>query len=340
MSHELGSSTNVIPPRGWSDYISSEDIDGVLLEQAWQARQAHFPPFIGFDYPVDTAVVSLTGTACALNCAHCGHHYLEHMIPIGQAVERIGPLRQAQKRPLRQAQKRPLRQAQKRQAPSLLISGGCDTQGRVPIQEQHLQLLESLRPGRRLNWHVGLISQSQLEVILPYVDLVSFDMVGDDETIREVYGLERTVTDYVATYQLLQQHVPTIPHLTIGLRGGELGHERKALELLSKLGCKALVFLVFIPTPGTRYADRQPPSVAQVIQLLAEARIRFPQTPLFLGCMRPYGSYRKTLDPLAVWAGVNRIVSPAREAVLLAQELGLAIQRGTECCVLTPERMS
>ncbi len=284
------------------------------LDAAWRTRQAHFPPLIGFDYPVDTAVISLTGTACALDCAHCGRRYLAHMIPIEQAAERIGP------------------------APSLLISGGCDPQGRVLVGEQHLRLLDGLRPGRRLNWHVGLIGQGELEAIRPYVDVISFDFVGDDETVREVYGLERSVADYVATYQLLRQQVPVIPHLTIGLRGGELGHERKALGILAELGCKALVFLVFIPTPGTRYADHQPPAVAEVVHLLIEARLRFPQTPLYLGCMRPRGPYRKALDPLAVRVGLNCIVSPAREAVALAQELGLTIERGTECCVLTSER--
>jgi uncharacterized radical SAM superfamily protein len=290
--------------------LGAEALNEAQLERAWQARWAHFPPLIGFDYPVDTAVISLTGTACALECAHCGRRYLQHMIPIQQAVQRIG------------------------QASSLLISGGCDTQGRVPVQVEHLQILNLLRPGRRLNWHVGLISQDQLEPILPYVDVVSFDFVGDEETIGEVYGLQCTVADYVATYQLLRRHVPVIPHLTIGLRGGELGHERKALDLLTELGCDALVFLVLIPTQGTRYADRRPPAVTEVVHLLAEARLRLPRTPLYLGCMRPHGVYRRDVDPLAVRAGVNRIVSPAREAVTLAQELGLAAERGTECCVL------
>ena len=36
-------------------------------------------------YPVDTASLSVTGTACALDCAHCGGHYLQHMIPVEEA---------------------------------------------------------------------------------------------------------------------------------------------------------------------------------------------------------------------------------------------------------------
>jgi uncharacterized radical SAM superfamily protein len=100
------------------------------------------------------------------------------------------------------------------------------------------------------------------------------------------------------------------------------------------LGLDGLVILVFVPTPHTRYADRQPPSPETVANLLAEARVRFPRVPLYLGCMRPKGSYRDRLDPLAVQAGVNVIVSPSRPARELAGELGLTIRQSRECCVL------
>jgi uncharacterized radical SAM superfamily protein len=157
--------------------------------------------------------------------------------------------------------------------------------------------------------------------------------VGDDETINEVYGLDRTVADYVETYQTLRRHTRVVPHITIGLRGGAIGHEYPAMEKLQELGVEGLVFIVFIPTPGTRYADRPPPSTEVVVSILAEARLRFPNTPLHLGCMRPHGEYRASLDPLAVRAGVNKIVSPAHEAVQLAEELGLSIVQSRECCV-------
>ena len=47
-------------------------------------------------------------------------------------------------------------------------------------------------PGRRLNWHVGLIDEPTPAAIAPYVDVISFDVVGDRQTIREVYGLDAT----------------------------------------------------------------------------------------------------------------------------------------------------
>jgi uncharacterized radical SAM superfamily protein len=277
------------------------------LSRAWAVRRAHFPDEITWSYPLDTAVLSLTGRECALDCAHCGGHYLGGMRAIWEA-EPDG-------------------------SSSCLISGGCDPTGRVPVLA-HQERVRAWREGRTMNWHVGFVSEAEMEGIAPWVDVVSFDFVGDDATIHEVYGLDRTVEDYVETYRLLRRTAPALPHVTIGLRGGTLGHELPAFERLQELGVDGLVLLVFIPTPGTRYADREPPAPEIVADLLVEARLRFPDAPLYLGCMRPRGRYRDQLDPLAVQAGINVIVSPSRPARLLAADLGLAIRQIRECCVL------
>jgi uncharacterized radical SAM superfamily protein len=277
------------------------------LARAWEVRRAYFADEIVWSYPLDTAVLSLTGAQCALDCAHCGGHYLGGMKPIWQA-EPDG-------------------------SSSCLISGGCDPTGRVPVTA-HLERVRAWRPGRTMNWHVGFVSEAEMQEIAPLVDVVSFDFVGDEATIEEVYGTGRTVDEYAATYGLLRRYARTLPHMTIGLRGGELGHELPALERLQALGVDGLVLLVFMPTPGTRYAGRQPPSPEAAADLLAEARLRFPEAPLYLGCMRPKGPYRDRLDPLAVRAGVNVIVSPSRPARQMAADLGLAARQMRECCVL------
>jgi uncharacterized radical SAM superfamily protein len=168
-------------------------------------------------------------------------------------------------------------------------------------------------------------------------------VVGDRGTIREVYGLKATPADYANTYRMLRQRASAVnarvvPHITIGLRCGQLGHERPAMDVLAEIGLDALVFIVFMPTPGTRYADCPPPEVEAVAGLLAEARVRFPDVPLQLGCMRPRLAYRARLDPLAVRAGVNVIVSPSREGRATAEALGLEAVRGRECCVFGLER--
>lgn len=295
----------------WMEEIKPET--AALLEEAWRVREANFPPEIEMDYPKNTEVISLTGRRCAMNCAHCGGHYLDKMTPVSEV---FGP-----------------RSRKGASTTSCLISGGCDPDGKLPL-DSHYDLLRQLHLGRKLNFHVGLVSSAEIDAIKDLADAVSFDFVGDDATIREVFGLDRTVEDYRNTYRLLRQKVKVLPHICIGLKGGEIAGEYRALDILHEEGVSGLVFIVFIPTSGTRYEDRQPPSLVEVISIIASARLRFPQIPIHLGCMRPKGQYRARLDELAVRAGVNKIVNPTPGAVRLAGQLGLELIRGEECCVL------
>ncbi|MHB1357065.1 MAG: radical SAM protein [Anaerolineae bacterium] len=278
------------------------------LAECWHIRSRHHLPTIRFDRPSATIPVSLTGTACALQCAHCNGVYLQHMHTLEQSLVSS--------------------------ARSALISGGCDQAGRVPVTSQLAQIAELRASGRRLNWHVGLIDEDTIRTIAPLVDLVSFDIVGDTATAREVYGLDLKLDDYLRTYDMLRQHVTVVPHITIGLRGGELSGESAALAALAERQVKDVVFLVLIPTPGTAYAHRPPPALSEVASILIQARLELPQSLLYLGCMRPKGDYRLACDELALRAGINVIVNPLRPTVSLAQELGLQVIWGDECCAL------
>lgn len=262
---------------------------------------------VAFVRPSETLPISLTGGYCALQCAHCSGHYLAGMVPVEKA-NATGKT-------------------------SCLISGGCDTQGKVPVTA-HLPRIAALRPGRVLNWHVGLIDEGEMQVIAPYVDVISFDWVGDDQTIREVYGLDCSVEDYARTYAMLRRYTRVVPHLTLGLRGGRFSGEYAALDRILAAGADSLVLLVLIPTPGTRYAQCEPPPLAEVADFLQAARRQLPDTPLYLGCMRPGGQYRRQLDILALRAGVNKIVNPTASALQLAAELGLSVRWENECCVI------
>jgi len=282
-----------------------------LIERAWAVRRENFPPVIRFDLPRKTAAVSLTGPECALDCAHCGGNYLKAMTPIDRAFHRLGQTGAA----------------------SCLISGGCNREGAVDFRDwmDHLRLL---RKKARINIHAGLVKDEDMEALAQVADCVSFDFVADDETIREVYGLSRTAEDYIRIYRKLQTRVKVLPHICIGLKGGEISGEYKALKALRDLGAEGLVFIIFMPTPGTRYADRKPPALKDIVRILATARVEFPHIPIHLGCMRPKGSLRAEIDDYAVRCGVNKLVMPTPRGETRARELGLTITYGEECCVL------
>lgn len=282
-----------------------------LMSKAWEIRQANFADTIEFDFPTNTKAVSVTGTECKLRCAHCNGHYLNSMLPIAEWRNRLAP-----------------------NIKSCLISGGCERDGRVPLTKYLPAIKEIRDSNRRTNLHVGLIDDDEIEQISQVADVVSFDFVGDNLTIKEVYALDKTVDDYIRVYSKLREKVRVLPHICIGLRGGQPSGEYAALKILKQLGADGLVFIVFSPTDGTKYADRQPPSLEDVTGILCKAREEFPDVPIHLGCMRPKGKYRLKLDELAVSCGVNKIVQPTWAAMELARNLNLKIYKGEECCVL------
>lgn len=256
-------------------------------------------------------VISVTGSHCELNCAHCGGHYLSNMNPAELWQSNIKP-----------------------EIKSILISGGCDKNGRVPVL-QCLHLLEDIKKaGLSINLHTGLIGKEEIEQISKVADTVSFDFVGDSATVREVYGLYKDIGEYINTYRELKKRVRVIPHICIGLRGGQLSGEYKAIELLKEIGADGLVLLIFRPTRGTRFANRKPPALEDVVRVLCKARMELPKVPLHLGCMRPGGKYRQAVDRLALLCGINKIVQPAPGTAEIAAGLGLDVKLGEECCVL------
>ncbi len=308
----------------------------VLIEKGWAARVTNFPPTIGFDYPVRTESISVTGTACALNCAHCGGHYLKGMKNLKECQTVLAKeawIARTDGIARLEGTDRPGAETLVAQPTSFLISGGCTPDGRVPFLP-HQDVLREVKAQARLNFHVGLIGDEEILALKELANVVSFDFVADQETIEEVYGLNKTPEDYRDAYVRLRRVVKVIPHLTLGLKGGQWRGEEKALDVLEELGLDGLVFLVFIPTAGTHYAERKPPDVEDVIAFLAKARLRFPQIPLILGCMRPKGRYRQILDEAAVALGINRIVLPTPGARALAEKRGLAVVKGEECCAL------
>ncbi len=280
-----------------------------LMDRAYEMRKSNFGDSIEFDIPDMTKVISVTGDKCILDCAHCGGHYLKGMTPISSDINFDD-------------------------CSSVLISGGCDEMGKVDMGRHIAFIKNTKNKNVKVNTHLGLVEKEQIEKVSALTDCVSFDFVTDKNTIMDVYGLDKSADDYVRTYTELKKYTRVIPHICIGLHGGEVHGEYGALEKLKELGADALVFIVFIPTPGTRYAKKSPPAIDEIAKLLSTARIEFPNIPIHLGCMRPKGKLRAQIDFTAIKCGVNKIVNPTGPSIKLAKELGLEIKYGRECCVL------
>ncbi len=267
---------------------------------------------IWFCRPKRTLAVSLTGTRCALSCAHCGGHYLRGM-KTPEEAEHLPAAKDYR---------------------SCLISGGSDEKGRVPIHE-HLPFLARLvSRGFQLNLHTGLLPPGKVAGFESLSPTVSFDFLVDDETIRTVYGNGASGKDYLESFLALRKRYTTVPHITIGLLGGRIQGEYAALEALASEKPEKLVFLVFIPTRRSRFERCSPPDLPYVEMVFSLARKKLPSTSLLLGCMRPGGSYREKLDLLAVKHGFSRLVMPSPAAREAAVSSGLKVILREECCCL------
>ena len=273
--------------------------------EAKDVYEANFGKQIAFVYPHLTQTLSLTANECALSCAHCNRQYLKGMYTLSDIDVN---------------------------ARSILLSGGCDLNGRVPLKE-NFELIRELSSKTKLIAHTGLVKKEDIEKIAPYLVSVSYNFIGDNSTIKEVYGLKKDVNDYIESYLTLKQFVKVYPHITIGIHGGKIRGEKYVLSILESLGTDAIVFNVFIPTPNTPYCDKEPPKIEEALKIIKGARLDFPNTPIFLGCMRPRGIYKRLLDEQVVGI-VNRIVLPASSAITKVQELNYDVKKFEECCIL------
>jgi uncharacterized radical SAM superfamily protein len=292
-----------------------------LLATAWSIRQKNFESVLYCFYPGNQfPAISITGSQCALHCKHCNKHYLSLMIPaerpeklweICKSLEATGKI-------------------------GCLISGGYNEKAMLPF-EQFIPVIKRIKDKTKLvlNVHTGLVTREiALQLGEAGVDIVSFDIVGDEKTIQEMYGLKKSPEDYLQSLEFLRDSKVRyiVPHICIGLNQGRLAGEVRALNLIREINPDLIVLLGLIPTKNTPIQNQPPPNPKEIAKIIATARLLFPTIPLSLGCMRPGRLVRNEIDKLAIQAGINRIEIPTQRAIQYAIKKGLQIQKHSSCC--------
>ncbi|TET25508.1 MAG: radical SAM protein [Candidatus Bathyarchaeum sp.] len=263
--------------------------------------------------------ISITDSSCGLKCKHCDGKVLDTMVP---ALTPEGLFDLCAK-------------LKNNGAVGCLISGGCLPDGSVPI-DKFIDAIAQIKKelGLTVVVHTGVINFSTAKQLKAAgVDAALIDIIGSDETIREVYHLDVSVEDYERSLRAFHESgIPFVPHVLVGLHYGELKGELEALKMIAKYSPSAVITIAFMPIRGTPMENVSPPEPEDIIKILASARLLMPETPLVLGCMRPKGEHRKRTDMLAVKAGVNAIAFPVEEAIQLAESLKLKISFSSLCC--------
>jgi hypothetical protein len=269
--------------------------------------------------PIAFPTVSITGSSCALKCKHCGGKFLNTMISAPTPDELINVCASLKEKGSR----------------GLLISGGCLQDGSVPLSKFTDAIAKVKRDTElTVTVHTGVIDYPTANGLAASgIDAALIDIIGSDETIREICRLNVKVDDYRRSLEALHNAgIPIIPHVLVGLHYGRIKGELQALKIISEHSPSAVIVIALMPTRGTHMENVNPPTPEDIVKVLTTARLMMPEIPIALGCMRPKGKHRIRTDTLAVEAGVNAIAFPTEEAIHLAESLELEITFSPVCC--------
>ena len=155
-------------------------------EISWRnfGRKIRFyaPSFIHYqnDYFKSSATafpsISITGNSCALKCKHCGGRVLSTMIPATTPGELFDVCEKLSKS----------------DCAGCLISGGCSSNGSIPFG-RFLNTIGCIKRelGLKIIVHTGIISDEMAKGLKDAgVDAALIDIIGSEDTIKEMYILD------------------------------------------------------------------------------------------------------------------------------------------------------
>ncbi len=300
------------------------------LEQAWEISRSRLgnrlTVYVPGMFVIDGVrgryrAISITGDRCDLACDHCKGLLLQTMpaAPDPDALLRSGL------------------EAQERGDHGILITGGCDPKGKLPWP-RFLPAIRKLKDDTDLTItvHTGQVDAKTAAALKESgVDQALVDVMGDDDTIRDVYHLRGGTAMIRGTLDALAgAGLEVVPHILFGIHYGlELG-ERSALRILQEYPLKKYVVVVIMPFRHTPMEKVSVPAPVRVAAFLAQARKELPDLSASLGCARPRGRYRRELDLLAVKAGINSLALPSEPALAYATQNGLEVVHRQTCCSL------
>jgi hypothetical protein len=315
---------------GWNGLDDLND----LIRRAWDIRRQFHAPVLEIaapgakhyennyftNNPLSFVNISITENRCECNCTHCRGKLLESMIQVGSP----------------DAMYNLIDHLVEKGCHGILVSGGADRRGEVPLEPFIDAIAYAHRKGLKVLVHTGLVNRSTAARLAEAgVDEVILDIIGDARTIKEVYHIDRQPEDYLdAMLACREEGLALAPHLVIGLYYGQIIGELNALKMIKQADVQVLVLVVLMALAGTPMASVEPPEIEKVTELMALARGMNPHLPISLGCARPSGTYKRILEKRAVDCGVNSMAYPDEETLKYATTRGLKLSFTESCCSL------
>ena len=330
-----------MPVMGWLERIGTieefEDaaFDGALVADMEAAAEDAAARSIRFSTPTFKSYASsemqgcaknsfpafsITAGGCALMCDHCQAKILEPMIPatnpemLDRKVRDLVLLQDLQ---------------------GFLLSGGSNRRNEIAY-ERFYPVIEGLKrdfPHMKVAIHSALLDEARARRMeAAGVDTAMMDVIGAEETISQVYHLDRPVEDFEATLAALAStSMEVVPHIVVGLHYGRILGEANALDIVSRYGVHALVIVVIMPIYA-KAGTFATPETADVGRIFLEARRHLPDRQVLLGCARPPGMHKRVTDAYAVMAGLDGIAFPADGIVAVTGAIGRPYSQEHACC--------
>lgn len=216
----------------------------------------------------------------------------------------------------------------------MLISGGCDLEGRVPLIERIEEVRALKDMGLILNVHTGHIDEEEAETLASTdIDRFSVDLHRSPEVIRSVLHQSGGAKRYEDTLRALCLSAPgkVVPHICAGLEGDKVVHEKECVDMAAEHDIAALVLLRHMPIRSSPMRSIEPLGDVKFYELVEHAIDRT-DTPVLLGCMRPRGSGQVELE--CALRGVAGIANLRSDTERLLSEAGFMIEHRPLCCAL------
>jgi uncharacterized radical SAM superfamily protein len=214
-------------------------------------------------------------------------------------------------------------------ADGLLVSGGCDHFGSVPVMKEIDAIKYASDNGLKVNVHTGFISKEDAESLVKAgVGAFSADVHQDPDVIRNILHLEVEDNAYSEMFDnILKAGGRLVAHLTVGFGREDL---IRSAELIKNKGLDEAVLLALVPTKGTMTED----TVISEDEIVDAAKeLMGMGLNVTLGCMRP--RIHRDLEKRCISAGVRRIANPSRETIRWAKENGFKVVEKMTCCCFT-----
>ncbi len=271
--------------------------------------------------------LSITGTSCSLNCEHCNGRLLRGMESTNTPellFERCKEIKD-------------------RGGQGVLISGGSDSSGHVPLKrfgetigrvKRELEMLVVV--------HTGLVDSETAQILAEaQIDAAMIDVVGDSDVASRVYHISDGPKKMRQSLDLLEeQKITTVPHVLVGLDYGRLRGEIEALQIIAQGTPSAVVIIALNPVKKTPMEHVLPPTPEEIGRIMTTARLGFRNIPVLLGCARPKGRHKIDTDLLAIRSGMNGVALISQEGVNFAESFGLVPIFEDVCCSLAYQVIS